>query len=284
MDYRSDIDRAELLKIIGRYDALVFRSRTIVDRELIERGRNLKILLRVGRGLDNVDLDLAEKSGIKVYNTPEAPVNSTAELTIALIIMCARNLYSLTNSMKRGEWRRDLGVELYGKNLCIIGLGRIGSRVAEIARGLGMKIYAYDIRDVRSKAERLGVSLAGSIEELLPICDVVTLHVDLNSRSEKIINERTLGMVKDGCIIVNTSRGRVIDPKALLKYIDTEKIRCVAMDVYSVEPPPEGSDEYTLIKHPKVIATPHIGFQTVEAQRKAALEAVEILVRELGKR
>jgi D-3-phosphoglycerate dehydrogenase len=244
-----------------------------IDKEVIEAGSDLVVLARYGIGLDNVDVDLALKKGIAVVNAPNASCISVAELAIGLLISVFRNIYVLVDAVKRMEWSkgRFTGRELYGKKLGVIGFGRIGSKVAEYARALGMNILLHDIRDVSEDARRIG-AVQTSLENLLKGSDAVTVHVQLTPLTYHMLNERTLSMIPDNAVIVNTSRGEVIDTKALLNHLD--RLGGVALDVLEQEPPKD--DIYRkLIGHPKVIVTPHIGAETAEAMDRIADELLQ---------
>jgi len=280
VDYLPGVGRGELLDLVADYDILVFRGRLRVDRELIDRGRRLRVLARYGVGLDNVDVEYALSRGISVVSAPTAPCVSVAELTIGLMIAVARNLYFYADSLKRGEWRKGerLGVELYGKTLGVIGFGRIGSRVGRYARALGMELLAYDVRDVSGEVESVGgrqVDLA----TLLESSDFISLHVPLTQRTYHMLNDRTLALVRDGAFIINTSRGEVIDSRALLRHLD--RLGGVALDVLEEEPP-RSPHLLELLRHPKVLATPHIGSETREAMDRIAEELACNILEALG--
>jgi len=268
--YRPGISYEELLNIVQDYHILVFRGRLKIGKEVIDRGTNLKVLARYGVGLDNVDVEYAVKRGIAVVNAPRASAISVAELTIALILMVFRKLYNVVHEVKEGMWPKGkyIGQELYGSTLGIIGFGNIGSRVAQYAKAFGMKILVYDVRDVSREVEELGAKQVG-LEELLSEAQVVSLHVPLTPATWHMINDRTLSLMRDGSVLVNTSRGEVVDSLALLNHID--RLGGVALDVLEQEPP---RDEHLwkLIKHPKVVVTPHIGAETVQAMDRIAEE------------
>lgn len=273
VDYRPGISKEQLLDIIEGYDILVFRGRLRVNREIIDAGPNLTVLARYGVGLDNVDVNYALERGIAVVNAPNASCTSVAELTIGLLLSVYRNIYVLVDMVKRGEWPkgRFIGRELHGKNLGVVGFGRIGSKVAEYARALGMNILAYDVRDISREAERTGAARA-DLETLLENSDAVTIHVQLTPLTHHMLNNRTLSMIADNAVIVNTSRGEVIDTKALLDHLD--RLGGVALDVLEQEPP--GDEIYKrLIGHPKVIVTPHVGAETAEAMERIADELLQ---------
>jgi len=272
IDYKPGIQRDELLKLIDGYHILVVRSRTKVDREVIDRGTSLKIIARAGVGLDNIDVEYALKRGLVIINSPNAATYSAAELTLTLMLMLARNVHLHIFDVKNGKWSKGTyeGVELRGKTLGIVGFGRIGRAVARYAGALGMRVLATDIIDVSRYANELGVKLV-SLNELLELSDVITLHVALTKDTYHMINDDRLRLIKDGAMIVNTSRGEVIDTRALLNHLD--RLWGVGLDVLEHEPPREDW-EFKLIQHPKVIVTPHIGAETVEAQGRIVEELV----------
>ena len=274
VDYKPGIPREDLLRIVENYEILVVRSRTRVDREVIDRGARLRIVARAGVGLDNVDVDYAVRRGITIVSAPNAPAQSVAELTIGLVIAVARHIPQHVAEVKAGRWSKGVyhGLELEGKTMGVIGLGRIGYRVARLARGIGLNVVAYDVVDVNDKASVLGIDVAGSLEELLARSDVVSLHVPLMPETYRMLNEDRLRLVKDGAILVNTARGELIDVEALLRHVD--RFWGVALDVLPEEPP-RSEPVIKLVQHPKVIVTPHIGSETIEAQRRVAVETAE---------
>uniref|UniRef100_A0A7C4FFH2 3-phosphoglycerate dehydrogenase n=1 Tax=Ignisphaera aggregans TaxID=334771 RepID=A0A7C4FFH2_9CREN len=268
--YRPGIPLEELLNIVQDYHVLVFRGRLKIGKEVIDRGANLKVLARYGIGLDNVDVEYAVKKGIAVVNAPKASAISVAELTLALMLIVFRRLYSFIHEVKGGGWPKGkyLGRELYGKSIGIIGFGKIGSRVAHYANALGMRVLVYDVRDVSQEVAKLGGKQV-EFEKLLNEADAISLHVPLTPLTWHMINDRTLSLIRDGGVLVNTSRGEVVDTHALLKHVD--RLGGVALDVLEQEPP---RDEHLwkLITHPKVIVTPHIGAETEEALDRIAEE------------
>jgi len=270
IDYRPGLDKKEVLEVIGNYNILVFRGRLKIDREIITAGEKLKVLARYGIGLDNVDVDYAIKRGIAVVNAPNASCVSVAELTIGFIIMLFRNLYEYINLVKLGEWPKGMfiGSELYGKKIGIIGFGRIGSRVARYAKVFKMDVLVYDVRDVSRDVEEIGGRQV-DIYELLRQSDVITLHVPLTPLTYHMIDDDELSLIRDGAILINTSRGEIVNTRALIRHID--RLGGVALDVLEQEPP---RDELfrRLIAHPKVIVTPHIGAETRESMDRIAEE------------
>jgi D-3-phosphoglycerate dehydrogenase len=283
IDYKPDIERKELLDIIKNYDILVVRSRTKVDKEVIERGTNLKIIARAGIGLDNIDTEEAGKRGIKVVYAPGASTDSAAELTIALLLAAARNLCESIALAKSGVFKKTQGIELAGKTIGIIGFGRIGSKVAQVAKAIGMHVLAYDVLDVRERAKQIGAEVV-DMEDLLRRSDVISLHVTVGKNPPKILDARAFDLMKEGVIIINTSRAAVVDGPALLENLNRGKVGVYATDVFWNEPPKE-QWEWEILKHPRVIVTPHIGAQTKEAQLRVAQVTADNLIsamKELG--
>jgi len=272
-DVRPGISREELLKVVGDYNILIFRGRLKIDKEVIDAGRNLKILARYGVGLDNVDVEYAVKRGVSVVNAPNAPARSVAELTIGLVFAVARRIPLLSSKVKAGEWPKGkyVGIELFGKTLGVVGFGRIGKAVAQAAKGLGMDILAYDVIDVKDEVEKIGGRQV-SLEELLKRSDVISLHVPLTPATYRLLNDEKLALVKDGAIIINTSRGEVIDHEALLRHLD--RLWGVGLDVLPEEPP-RSKTLLQLISHEKVVVTPHVGSETFEAMRRLAEELAD---------
>ena len=282
VDYRPGISHEELKALVGQYDALIIRGRTKLQRDVLEAGAGrLKAVCRAGVGLDNVDLKAAEELGIEVFNTPEASTEAVAELTVALMLSLARAIPRADKAMKNGRWIKGelMGWELAGKTLGIIGFGRIGQRVAEICSALKMRILAY--RRTRPPGleevlKRTGAEMT-PLDELIRSSDIITIHVPLTPQTKHMIGEREIAMMKDGAIIINTSRGGVIDEEALLKALKNGKLAAAALDVFEKEPLRGVSLE--LARLPNVVATPHIGGQTREAQRKASEMAAEKLLK-----
>jgi D-3-phosphoglycerate dehydrogenase len=272
IDYVPGISREELLRRVKEYDVLVVRSRTRVDRDVIDAATSLKIVARPGTGLDNVDVEYARKKGIEVVNSPEALVEAVSEHTILLMLSLCRNIVKASNSTISGKWEKEIfvGKELRGKKLGIIGLGRIGQRVASLAKAFGMSIVAYDIVTIQKDIiENLSAEILG-LENLLSVSDFITIHVPLTDQTYHMINEKRLNLVKASSYIVNTSRGSVIDEVALVKALHEGRIAGAALDVFETEPPSP-----SLRSAPNVILTPHIGGQTEEAQREAVMIIAE---------
>lgn len=282
VDVNPTISGEELKRVVSNYDAIIVRSRTQVTKEIIEAGRGLRIIGRAGAGLDNIDVEAAEKGHIAVLNTPEAPAEAVAELTMGLMISLARSIPLADRTMKEGKWVKKelMGWELRGKTLGTIGLGNIGERVARIAKALGMRIL------ITKRTEPSPELLRELEAEYIPLkelpsflqrSDIVTVHVPLTPETRHMIGERELQLMKDGAILINTSRGAIVDERALLEALQSGKLRGAALDVYEVEPP----KDLALIKLNNVVCTPHIGAQTEEAQRIAAILIAEKVINSL---
>jgi D-3-phosphoglycerate dehydrogenase len=275
VDDRKGISAEDLLKEISNYDALIVRSRTKVTPQIIEAGKNLKVIGRAGVGVDNIDLAAAKEKGVAVVNSPSATTTAVAEMAMAVIFGMARELPRADAAMKRGEWIKKelMGVELNGKTLGSIGFGRIGSLVCQMAAGVGMKVIAFDLFPVPNAKEILGSDLM-SLDEVIKNSDFITIHTPLTDETRGMINAEAFSKMKDGVRILCTARGKIIDEDALLEALNSGKVAGAALDVYSVEPPTNKE----LVNHPKMIATPHIAGQTKEAQTRAAIDiGTEIL-------
>ncbi|MEM2768019.1 MAG: phosphoserine phosphatase SerB [Candidatus Bathyarchaeia archaeon] len=251
-------------------DVLIVRSRTRVTKEIIDFGKNLKVIARAGAGVDNIDVEYAEKKGIKVICASDAVANSVAELTMGLMLSIVRQIPHADHEMKNGRWVKSEieGCELRGKTLGIVGFGRIGQRVAQLARAFGMKILVYDLNKPSENIFReLGAQLV-SFDELLGKSDIITLHVPLTSQTYHMIGRDEIGKMKNGVYIINTSRGSVVDEEALFEALKVGKIAGAALDVYEKEPP----NGRSIVELKNVVCTPHIGAQTVEAQKEASID------------
>jgi len=279
-DVRYDIvklpSREKLLEIIGEYDAIITRSGTALDAGVFEAGKRLKIAARGGVGIDNVDVNAATVRGVLVMNTPEANTLAATELTLGLMLAVCRGVPRANESVKRGEWERSrfMGIELNGKTLGVIGLGRIGSRVAVRSQAFGMKVIAYDPYIAEEVAERIHVELVGELEELLERSDIITLHTPLTEETRGMIGAAEFRRMKDGVRFINCARGGICDEGALYEALVRGKVGGAGLDVYSIEPP-RGEVLRKLIALDNVVVTPHIGANTVEAQRGVAIQVVQ---------
>ncbi|MEN2984615.1 MAG: phosphoglycerate dehydrogenase [Dictyoglomaceae bacterium] len=278
VDYKPGITKDELLKIIKDYSGLVVRSETKVTKDIIEEGKNLKVIGRAGVGVDNIDVEYATRKGILVINAPEGNTISAAEHTFALILSLSRKIPQAFYSLKSGKWDRKsfIGYELYGKTLGLVGLGRIGSEVAKRARAFKMKVVAYDPYISMERAKELEVELLNNLDELLRISDYVSLHLPLNSETENLIGERELSLMKPSAYLINCARGKLVDEKALYNALRERKIAGCALDVFSKEPIEPDNPLLTL---DNVVLTPHLGASTQEAQEKVALIVAEEIIR-----
>ncbi len=270
VDCKYDLKPEGLKEIIGQYDALIVRSGTQVTEEIINAATKLKVVGRAGVGLDNVDLKAATKRGIIAMNTPGGNTTSTAEHAFSLIMALARNIPQAHGSMKAGKWERSKfqGVELYGKTLGVIGLGRIGSTVAKFAQGFGMAIKAYDPFLSAEMAAKRGIVMA-TFEDLIKNSDFITVHVPKTDETKGMIGEEQINMMKKTVRLINCARGGIIDEAALAKALETKRIAGAALDVYDEEPPKPDS---AFLKFDNCVATPHLGASTAEAQVNVAIE------------
>ncbi len=271
----SGLSEEDLIARIADADALVVRSGTTVTRAAIDAARRLRIIARAGVGVDNIDLDAATERGIIVVNSPSGNTIAAAEHAIAMLLALARNIPQAHASLKQGKWERSkfVGVEVLNKTLGIIGIGRIGSEVARRARGLGMKVIGCDPFVSDETAERLGVHRM-ELEELLQTSDFISLHTPRTPQTEKLLDARTLAKAKPGVRIINCARGGILDEEALCEAIKSGHVAGAALDVFEQEPP----ECKELLSLPQVIATPHLGASTREAQINVATDVAQQVV------
>ncbi len=238
VDVKTGLSAEELKAIIKDYDALIVRSSTKANKDMILAADNLKVIGRAGVGLDNVDLEAATKKGIIVINTPAGNTISTAEHTMSLLLSMARNIPQANASLKSGQWQRSkfMGTELYNKTLGIVGLGRIGSEVARRALAFGMKVLAYDPFLSKEVAEGLGVEVV-ELEELFKRSDFITVHTPMTEETKHLISDKQFAIMKDGVKIINCARGGIVDENALIKAVKQGKVSVAALDVFEKEPP-----------------------------------------------
>ncbi|MGQ9838978.1 MAG: hydroxyacid dehydrogenase [Anaerolineae bacterium] len=272
VDVNDKITPEELLQVVGQYDAIVVRSRTKVRKPVIDAAQNLKVIVRGGVGVDNIDVNYAQARGIKVMNTPGASTHSVAELTIAYLFALARPIVQATISMREGLWEKSRfdGIELQGKILGIIGMGRIGMAVAQRAAALGMLVLGYDSRTIGPAPFMQMVSF----DELIARSDFITLHVPLTESSRHMINAEAIARMKDGVRIVDCARGGVLDEDALYDAIVAGKVAGAALDVFENEP----LTDRKLFELPQVIGSPHIGANTKEATARIGDEVADLLI------
>lgn len=272
---RKGISPEELLQEVGDYHAVIVRSRTKVTPAVFEAAKNLKVVGRAGVGVDNIDLDAARKYQKTVVNSPFATTVAVAELSMGLMLSLVREIPRADSSMKQGEWLKKelMGNELYQKTLGVIGFGRIGAAVARRATAFEMQVLGYDPMVPPDELRSRGGAPVG-LDELLERSDFISLHIPLNDQTRAILNADAFKRMKDGVYLVCAARGGVIDEAALLGALESGKIAGAGLDVFAAEPP--GATD--LVKHPHVIACPHIGAQSKEAQERAAVDiATEVL-------
>jgi len=266
VDYRPAITKEELLAIAGEYDALIVRSRTKIDRAILDRATRLRLVARPGTGLDNIDVEYAKSKGVTVVNSPESLVEAVSEQVVLLMLALSRKLVVADVGTRAGKWEKNalMGKELKGKVLGIVGLGRIGKRIAEVAKTLGMSVMFYDVISIPPEVvSSLGAKVVG-LDELLRSSDYITLHVPMTPETAHMIGAQRLGQMKKTAFLINTSRGGVIDEAALAASLQNGAIAGAALDVFEKEPPAG-----PILTAPNTILTPHIGGQTEEAQTNA---------------
>lgn len=264
--------REQTLARIPDAHALIVRSDTRVDAALLEHANRLRVVVRAGVGVDNIDLEACTARGIVVMNTPEANTVSTAEHTLALMLALARHIPQADRSLREGRWERSkfVGTQLAGKTLGIIGYGRVGHAVAERAKALGMAALAYDPFVPERLARRM--AMLADLGQVLAQADVLSLHAVVTDETREMINRETLARMKDGVLIVNTARGALIHSADLAEALRSGKVAGAAVDVYDPEPP---APDHPLIGLPNVIHTPHLGASTHEAQSQVGVEAAD---------
>ncbi|XP_026731122.1 D-3-phosphoglycerate dehydrogenase [Trichoplusia ni] len=275
---QAKISKEELLREIPKYDALVVRSASQVTKEVLEAGKNLKVVGRAGAGVDNIDVIAAGQRGIAVINAPGANALSACELTCSLILNMARHVVPAATALRGGRWDRALytGTELNGKTLAILGLGRVGREVAIRMHTFGMKIIGYDPFVTAEQCNSFNATKM-ELEQIWPLADYITLHTPLIESTKNFINAKVMGQCKKGVKIVNVGRGGLIQERDLLDALNSGQVGGAALDVFEQEPP---TDPVTLeiIQHKAVIATPHLGASTKEAQVRVGQEIAEQFV------
>jgi D-3-phosphoglycerate dehydrogenase len=272
-------DRPRLKEMVANVDALVVRSATKVTRELLAAAPKLKVVGRAGIGVDNVDVPAATELGVLVVNAPTANVMSAVEHTFALLLALARHIPAADASMKRGEWDRKTfkGVELQGKTLGVVGFGKIGQRVGARARAFEMTVIFADPAIDAARGRQLGAEKV-TVDELVERADVVSFHCPLNPETRGILSAERIARLRKGALVVNCGRGGVVDEAALLAALESGHLGGAALDVYEQEPPTRPE----LARHPRVVATPHIGAQTDEAQERIAVETANMVIAALA--
>jgi D-3-phosphoglycerate dehydrogenase len=273
VDVKTGLSKDELVEIAAGYDAIVVRSATTIDADIIAAARQLKVIARAGVGLDNVDIDAATKAGVVVCNAPQSNIISAAEHTVAMLLAVARNIPQASEALKAGRWERSKwnGTELHGKTLGILGLGRIGALVAQRANAFGMKLVAYDPFVSPERAGRMGVELRDTVEGVLAEADFLTIHLPKTPETLGLINSQSLKLMKPTARVINVARGGIVDEAQLAEALRDGVIAGAALDVFAAEPVTESP----LFGLPNVIVTPHLGASTEEAQDKAGTQVAE---------
>jgi D-3-phosphoglycerate dehydrogenase / 2-oxoglutarate reductase len=276
VDYQPDIALEKLMSLVSDYDVLVVRSRTNVSKDVIENGNSLKIIARVGVGLDNVDTNYAKSKNIQVINAQEAATNAVSELVIGSMISLARLIPYAHSELSKGNWIKKslMGTELSGKYLGIVGVGNIGRNVGRIARALRMNIIGYDIYPISREYINEVSMINADLDTLVESSDFITIHVPLTSDTYHLFDKKLLSRMKKSGYIINTSRGGIVDEIALNDLLKDHKIAGAGLDVFEIEPPTNRK----FLEMPNVLGTPHIGAQTKEAQELAARVIAEKLI------
>ena len=259
--------KTELEKVIGEYDAVIVRSATKINAVLLEKAEKLKVIGRAGEGLDNIDLKKAAEKNIKIVNTPKVSARSVAELTIAHLLALARNLVEGTVTLREGKWAKEklAGTDINGKTLGIIGCGNIGKEVEKLASALGMKILKVDVCVGRGPVP---------LKQMLQNADFITIHVPLEAHTWHMLSTKEFKLMKKGVMLIDCSRGGVVDQEALYHAVKSGKVKAAAVDVFEEEPP--GNNKLLTLKN--FYATPHIGAQTLETQRKTSIRIAEKII------
>ena len=269
VDVRTEITRRELLEVINRYDAVIVRSATRIDADVIEAAHNLKVIARAGTGLDNLDVEAAEARGVLVYNTPQANAISAAEHTIALLLALVRSIPRADRSLRAGHWTRNAfqGIELYGKTLGILGLGHVGKLVAQRCSAFGMNLVAHDKYYLHNPDDRIAVELLPTVRALCEAADILTVHLPKTHETVGIVGEPELRCMKPTALVINTARGGIVDEQGLYTALTQGWIHGAALDVFATEPVTDSP----LLTLDNVVVTPHLGASTVEAQERAGV-------------
>ncbi len=269
--FQTGLKEEQILEIIPDCAALVVRSETKVNARVLEAAKALKVVGRAGVGVDNVDVEAATARGVIVMNTPDGNTISTAEHAFSLLVSVARTIPQASASVVAGKWERKKfqGVELYGKTLAILGMGRIGSELARRAIAFGMRVLAYDPYLAASRARAMQVELIEGLDDILPRADFISMHMPLTPETKHMLDARRLGLCKPGVRLVNCARGGLVDEAALLAALESGQVAGAALDVFEVEPPPA---DFPLRANAKMVFTPHLGASTAEAQESVGIE------------
>jgi D-3-phosphoglycerate dehydrogenase len=278
LDVRDGLKGEDLWAAMRQADGMIVRSATkVTAKDLETGGGKLRVIVRAGVGVDTIDVGAATRKGILVMNTPSGNTVSTAEQTLALLLALARHTAQADATMRAGKWDRNkfMGVQLAGKTIGIVGLGRIGREVARRCAGFDMKVIGFDPFLPPNTAGQVGVEVVASLDALLPRCDFVTVHTPLTDETRDLLGEKQLALLPKGARVINCARGGIINEAALAAALASKHLAGAALDVFSTEPPPAG---HPLVGLPNVVVTPHLGASTVEAQTSVALEAATLLI------
>lgn len=282
VEENNNLTPDQLEKRISEFDAVIVRGRTKITSAVLNAGVKLRAVARSGVGLDNIDLETAHKKSVKIISTPAAPTTSVAELAIGLMLAVLRKIAFADRAMKEGRWAKSelMGSELKSKTVGVIGAaGRIGFEVARIAvQGFGAKVTAYDVIDVSEKARQMGFRAVAQLSDLLKESNIVSIHVPYLPTTHQLIDEKAINGMKNGAVLVNPSRGDIIDGQALLRALKSGKLGGAGLDVFHKEPPADDWEK-ELVGLPNVVCTSHIGAQTVECQRLESTMVAEELIR-----
>src|ERR1017187_2483915 len=270
------LSEAELLPIVGDVVAMIVRSETKVTKKVLEAATKLRVVGRAGVGVDNIDVEAGTQRGVVVMNTPAGNTITTAELTFTMLLNLARKVPQAHATMTAGKWDRKQfqGVELFGKTLGVLGMGRIGGEVAKRALAFGMKVLAYDPFLTEARAKALGVELVGELDAVYRDADFISVHMPVTEQTKGMLNAAAFAKMKPKVCIVNCARGEIIVENDLLAALDSGKVAAVALDVYATEPLPA---DHPFRKHPAITLTPHLGASTKEAQEKCGIEVAQVI-------
>lgn len=273
VDEKFGISPDELKNTIANYHGLIVRSATKVTREIIGIAKELKVIGRAGSGVDNIDVAAAGEKNIVVMNTPGGNTNAVAELTLSYMLALSRDLYNTSKSLKEERWEKKkfMGGEVLNKTLGILGYGKIGRSVALKSKCLGMEVLCYDPYVGRDIIDQFSIRLVADIEQVLSVADYISVHVPKKPETENMIAKEQFQIMKKGVFLINCARGGVVDEKALLWALNEGIVAGAALDVFEVEPP----QDFSLVKHPKVLCTPHLGAATYESQENVAIKIAE---------
>ena len=273
VDEEFGISRDELQSIIPNYHGLIVRSATKVTKEIIGIAKNLKVVGRAGSGVDNIDCNAAEEKNIVVMNTPGGNTNAVAELTVGYMFALSRDLYNTSKSLKEERWdkKKFMGVEVLNKTLGILGYGKIGRSVALKSKCLGMEVLCFDPYVGRDIIDQFSIRLVADIAQVLSVADYISVHVPKKPETLNMISKEQFQLMKKRVFLINCARGGIVDEKALLWALDEGIVAGAALDVFEVEPP----ENFSLVKHPKVLCTPHLGAATHESQENVAVKIAE---------